>query len=372
MTHMAPLYSQIERLHRASKETDSWSDLEKRVKDKKDPLLDMRMISMIKDKEWFTLAVASANTLMTGMMRKNPNCPISFPASSVQKDGIAYHIHGIIHDMRNRRIIKERFASLENVILESDLSVIYPLHGIDHPRHDELKYLTALDSVLLFLRPRIIFSQLVDCLLFFRRQRTAEETGSYRKTGQVLVGKEYVSVDISETVLPEHLAHSWLGYHLEDRFYRTCLLRSLAFTEYLEHRAQRMDVSEMHALVGLGHERQITYFLENPDKATMLADIYQPSWIVRQMRRLRSPSAILAYAGYQNAQFFFKRGSRVFDSIIHGDYNFALLRYPLVDTVFAAGMVVLMFGVLYRKHKHRFTNRMYVRSLLPPAKRSGE
>lgn len=357
----------IARIHNAAMQADSWNDLEKRVSDRKDPLLPKKRY---KDKEYFALTVATAHTTMTGKTRENSPCPIDFPATSLKKGDVTYHLHGISHDMQHRKVIKETFGQLENAVFESDLSILYSSRGVDHPRHDEMKYLSLLDSLWMFLSPMMIVTQIKDYALFFRRQRTQSEVSSYRDIGQIRRNimtedgsqSDYEHVEISNVVLPDHLADNWTSFHLEDRFNRACLLRSLAIAEYIEKIAKSMGVDDLHMVMGLGHERQVAYFFENPETAEFIAQTYRPSWPIRMARKLRSPSMLLVSTSYPFVERVILRADQTIQAMDAETFSLPL---TLPDgIVFGTG--ALIAAALYRKHKHRFTNRMYIRSLLSP------
>ena len=367
---MIPSYSQIGRLHRASMETDSWSELEKRVFDRQDPLLDGRRFQS--DREFFTLAIAGAHTLLTGKRRHNKACPIDFPATSVEKEDVLYHVHGISHDMTHKRIVRERFSRLENAMIESDLSIYYPSCAVGHPRQHELKYVSLFDIGLMICRVDIWAAEVRDLFSFRPRQKSIDDVFSYRCITMDLKGGSAVSSDVRSTVLPDqkdgsvigydisnvllpdHLEHAWLEYHLSNGFDRACLLRSLAQTEYLTMLAHRMDVTHMHALVGLGHERQIAYFLDHPDRAEEVRLRYEPNTLVSAARRLRSTANILAGAFAVNAVQF-----------VHSMDSWRLDRLLASATV--AGVSAFL---LSRQYRHMFTNKTYLRasvkSLLAP------
>ena len=181
---MIPSYSQIERLHRAAMGTDSWSELERRVFDRQDPLLEGRRFKS--DRELFTLAIAGAHTLLTGKRRENKACPIDFPATSIEKDGILYHIHGISHDKTHKRIVRERFSRLENAMIESDLSIYYPSRAVGHPRQHELKYVSLLDIGLIISRADILAAELRD---FFSRTFFVHQFKDFDHIELIFIGK---------------------------------------------------------------------------------------------------------------------------------------------------------------------------------------
>lgn len=366
----------LHRTYQAAMNADSWFDLEKRILDKKDPLLPKKFI---KDKFRFLTAVATLHSLATNEYRLQPESDFPFPSSRITVDEVTHHAHGIIHDMRHRKVIKQHFKKLEECVLESDLSILYSTRGVDHPRHDEMKYLTLLDSVCMLFSPMMAIPQIADLLLFFRRQTTTGEIDEYRRVGSILVpqtfdvideeegvttiqGHERRPLDISETVLPSHLAHSWTAYHLEDRFHRACLLRSLAQVEYATKMAKRMGVTDLHFVMGLGHEQQFTYFLENPENAALLANIYRPSLPIRMARKLKSPSLFLSYMMYEHIEYIAQRTERTIEIMERG-----FDPPPLVGSEYVLAAMTLVIGtVLYRKHKHRFTNKTYIRSLFSP------
>ena len=90
----------ILKVYHAAMSTDSWFDLEKRLKDKKDPLLPKHILH---DKELMTISIAATHTLVTGKTRNNEYCPIDFPGTSLTKENITYHLHGIKHDMQHHK-----------------------------------------------------------------------------------------------------------------------------------------------------------------------------------------------------------------------------------------------------------------------------
>ena len=201
------------------------------------------------------------------------------PGRVVERDGIIYVIHGLIHDEIYAKISDEYKESVRasingmNVICEQgiksgfslDDSVEEMLDGVyflaevfpDKREDMHVFLLKRLAKGILkapFVRPyRKIKSALDPRVRKMKKVRNLEDFREFRQY-------------MFRTYLPELLrmnAHEYIG---EGKYKNTSMaFKSMIQAKSMTEHAYEKGITELHALVGLYHEPQIKFFLENPE-----------------------------------------------------------------------------------------------------------
>lgn len=203
------------------------------------------------------------------------------PGTLVEKNGIDYCIHGLMHIKERIPYVHEKFSGIKEVACETNLKKLFRLPNlVDQNRIDECKYVPLADTAMTFGALYVSYAVLY---LFSKFQgRKAIEYAKAEWNAQVNSNERLVMiigdapVFISDIRLPERLEHSYIRSSIEGAFYnRFCTLRSLSHTEFLENFAESRGLKEAHGIYGLAHEPEIAYFLRYPDKAEEYKDKFR-------------------------------------------------------------------------------------------------
>lgn len=210
---------------------------------------------------------------MYGALKMPQQKKCKIPGTLVEKDGIDYCIHGLIHIPERTRYVRETFTGIKEVVCETNLKGLFGLPNlVEQDRLDECKYVPILDAAITFGRSygESIFYKV---LSRFQSRKAIE----YIKTQwEIMVNENErllmtigdMPVFVSDIRLPERLEHGYIESSIEGAHYnRFCTLRSLSHTEFIEKFAKSRGLKEAHGIYGLMHEPEIAYFLRYPEKA---------------------------------------------------------------------------------------------------------
>lgn len=209
-----------------------------------------------------------------------PPMDIDFPGTRVQKDGVTYGIHGIVHDEQMRTLLLSTFSDIPegtSVVLETSIKDRYPISG-SHEQSRLSEYQFATDDILHVGDRSILVATIV-----------GGNPGPKEKHMSDLIDDRTVAkwddgrMTIDNLFLPDNLERTFPEFVLSDTGTpKKChkagiLLRSLAQSYFMQEVAQRTGASQMHSFVGMAHEQDIAIFLRHPDIADELAAKYSPT-----------------------------------------------------------------------------------------------
>jgi hypothetical protein len=251
------------------KNVECWSELEKIIK----------MQSKKEDIRKYELFFYYGAIYGAIKMPENRKCKI--PGTLVEKGGIDYCIHGLMHIEERIPYVHEKFSKINEVVCETNLKNLFKLPNlVEQGRIDECKYVPILDTARSF---GMLYGA---SFLFWAwskfQSREYEEEMRYllaldaQKNERLIMMIGNAPIFVSDIRLPERLEHDYIKSSLRDDYFeRFCALRSLAHTDFIEKFAKSRGLKEAHGIYGLLHEPEIAYFLRYPEKTEEYKDKFK-------------------------------------------------------------------------------------------------
>jgi len=202
------------------------------------------------------------------------------PGTLVEKNGIDYCIHGLMHIKERVPYVQKNFRQIKEVVCETNLKKLFKLPNlIDQNRIDECKYLPVIDSLKAFgaVYGIIFYAWIMSRITGYEKEDEdyiMQLTAMEDERLIMVIGDKPVYVN--EIRLPERLEHSYIQSSINNNYFnRFCTLRSLSHTDFIEKFAKSRGLKEAHGIYGLMHEPEIAYFLRYPQKAEEYKDRFK-------------------------------------------------------------------------------------------------
>ncbi len=191
--------------------------------------------------------------------------PKELPATVVEKDGIKYYIHGLIHAGRVEDVMFELCdKTLEGKLVASESLFNWNLDIDCYAMHD----------MAAFVLETFTYNLLTPFMYFVFGMRKAQASGktisnAARHSIFFVLDKKYPKALLKHTArsnaagLPVHLEFEYFSNHSSALWHNFVLGRSKYMAEFLRQLVHAKNADEVHAVVGLGHVSQIAYCIEN-------------------------------------------------------------------------------------------------------------
>ncbi|MDD4878563.1 MAG: hypothetical protein PHO02_06020 [Candidatus Nanoarchaeia archaeon] len=203
------------------------------------------------------------------------------PGTLVEKEGIDYCIHGLMHIEERIPYVHENFSEIKEVVCETNLKRLFKLPNlIDQSRFDECKYVPLIDTArsfgMLYGKSFLYWAWAKFQGKEYREDMKCLQAQSAAENERLIMIIGDTPVYISDIRLPERLEHGYIESSIDDDYFeRFCALRSLAHTDFIEKFAKSRGLKEAHGIYGLLHEPEIAYFLRYPEKAGEYKDKFK-------------------------------------------------------------------------------------------------
>ncbi|MDI6737065.1 MAG: hypothetical protein QME12_00940 [Nanoarchaeota archaeon] len=226
---------------------------------------------------------------MYGAVKMPQERKCKIPGTLVEKSGIDYCIHGLMHIEERIPYVRENFRGIGDVVCETNLKRLFRLPNlIDQNRIDECKYVPLLDSARAF--GMVYGVGLVSWIFSKFQSRECKEDMEHLMALDAQQNERLVMIIgdapifVSDIRLPERLEHGYIESCVREKFFRRfCTLRSLSHTEFIEKFAETRGLKEAHGIYGIMHEPEIAYFLRYPEKAEEYRDRYKKRPLVNEI-----------------------------------------------------------------------------------------